>query len=385
MSYKPNILSQILKEVNKYDFKNQVSKNKGDFKVQKISCFALFIVMLFSQIKKKNATRDIITGIESMSSDLYHLGTNDIKRSTLSNALNKRPAKVYEDYFYSLLSEMPRKAKKRFLKKVNILDSTTISFCLSKFDWAKYKKTKGGIKLHTIIDYDDLIPEKVIITNAKVHDIKGIDKKIDFKVGEIYVKDRGYASYNYLYRIELARAYFVTRIKNNWKITRTFARDVNTGAGILLDEDIENIGVKANEYPKKLRMVTFYHKESKKILRFITNNFEMTSEEIADIYKCRWQIELFFKWLKQHLNIKTFYSTSENGVKIQIWSALITYLLLMKIKSKLIFDLSVYDILRKISDFLDKRIDIFDLFSEKYKKIKVDISDEKDQLLFNWE
>src|SRR4030042_5048211 len=363
MSYQTNILSQILKEVNRYDFKNQVSKHNGDFKVQKFTCFTVLVVMLFSQIRKKDATRNIISGIEAMSSDLYHLGIDEIKRSTLSDALNNRPEKVYEDYFYSLLSTIPRIAKRKFIRKVNILDSTTISFCLSKFNWAKYKSTKGGIKLHTIIDYDDLIPEKVIISNAKVHDIKGVDDKIDFKEGEIYVKDRGYACYKYLYKAELASAYFVTRIKDNWKIIRTFARENNPENNILLDEDIEVDGSKAKEYPKKLRMITFYHAESKKILRFITNNFEISAEEIADLYKSRWQIELFFKWLKQHLNIKTFYSTSENGVKIQIWCALITYLLLMKIKLKLKIEMSVYEILRKITDFLDKRICLFDLLS----------------------
>ena len=355
MSYSSNILSQVLKEVNKYDFKNQVLKNNGDYKVQKLFCYDLFTTMIFSQIKQKDSTRNITSGLDSMNSDLYHLGISEIKRSTLSDAFNSRPAKVFEDYFYSLLSEMPRIAKRKFIRKVNILDSTTISFCLSKFNWAKYKSTKGGIKLHTIIDYDDLIPEKVIISNAKVHDIKGVDDKIDFKEGEIYVKDRGYACYKYLYKAELASAYFVTRIKDNWKIIRTFARENNPENNILLDEDIEVDGSKAKEYPKKLRMITFYHAESKKILRFITNNFEMSAEEIADLYKSRWQIELFFKWLKQHLNIKTFYSTSENGVKIQIWCALITYLLLMKIKLKLKIEMSVYEILRKITDFLGQK------------------------------
>src|SRR5208337_4668882 len=144
----------------------------GDYKVQKIFCYNLLVSMIYSQIKKKDSTRSIISGLESMHSDLYHIGISDIKRTTLSDALNTRPAKVFENYFYSLLSEIPRKEKRKFIRKVNILDSTTISFCLSKFNWAKYKSTKGGIKLHTIIDFDDLIPEKVIISNAKVHDIK---------------------------------------------------------------------------------------------------------------------------------------------------------------------------------------------------------------------
>ena len=329
MSFNSTIFAQVLQEVNRYDFKNQVSKNNGDYKVQSFFCYDLLVTMLSSQIKKKDSTRNIISGLESMSSDLYHLGISGVKRTTLSNALNTRPAKVFEDYFYSLLEELPRRQKRKFIRKINILDSTTISFCLSKFNWAKYKSTKGGIKLHTMIDFDSLIPEKVLFTNAKVHDIKGVENKIEFIFGEIYVKDRGYASYKYLYDIDLAGAYFVTRIKDNWKITRVNSREVINANGVLLDEDIEVEGVKAVEYPKRIRMITFYHKDSKKVFRFITNNFEMSAEEIADIYKGRWQIELFFKWIKQHLNIKSFYSTSENGVKIQIWCALITYLLLI--------------------------------------------------------
>jgi len=385
MSFNSNILSQVLNEVNKYEFKNQVSKNNGDYKVQKLFCHDLFTAMIYSHIKQKESTRNIISGLYSFNSDFYHLGMNEIKRSTFSDALNKRPSKVFEDYFYSLLSEIPRKEKRKFNRKVNILDSTTISFCLSRFNWAKYKSAKGGIKLHTVFDYDDLIPEKVIITNAKVHDIKGVDDKIDFNSGEIYVKDRGYACYKYLYKIELAGAYFVTRIKANWKITRTIAKPVNYDNGIFLDEEIEVEGIKAKEYPKNLRMIMFYHEESKKIFRFITNNFKMSAEEISDLYKSRWQIELFFKWIKQHLNIKTFYSTSENGVKTQIWCALITYLLLIKIKIKLKLEISIYEILRKITDFMDKRISIFDLLLGFIKK-KPDRISNKDceQLMLNF-
>jgi len=366
MAYNNNILAQILNQVNKKEFEKQVSKNNGDYKVQKISCYNLLVAMICGQIKQYDSARCLISGMSLFYSDKYHLNISELKRSSLSDALKSRPEKVFEDHFYSLLSTIPRSSKRKFLKKVNLLDSTTISFCLSKFDWAKYKSTKGGIKLHTILDYDDLIPEKVIISNAKVHDIKGVDGEIDFKKDEIYVKDRGYACYNLLYNIELANAFFVTRIKDDWKICRTTSRDVNQETGILLDENIVVDGKKSEEYPKELRMITFYHSESGKIFRFITNNFEMSASDIADLYKGRWQIELFFKWIKQHLKIKTFYSTSENGVKIQIWCALITYLLLLMIKSTLTINMSTYDILTKIRDCLDKRINIYDLLSGRY-------------------
>jgi hypothetical protein len=364
MSYCSTILSQVIKEVNKYDFENQVSKNNGDKKTKKIECKDILTTMIFSQLARHDFTRDIINGLKTFQNDYYHLGIDhEIKRSSFSYALNKRPYKVFENFFYSMLKELTPEQKRKFNRKVNLIDSTTISLCLEKFDWAKYKRAKGGIKLHTMIDYDTLIPEKIIISNAKVHDIKGIEKNIDFKAGEIYVMDRGYACYRYLNNIDSYNAYFVTRIKDNWKIIRTSCRNVNRVSGVLLDENIEVAGNKNNEYPKELRMITFYHAESQKVLRFITNNFEMASDEIAELYKSRWQIELFFKWIKQHLKIKSFYSTSKNGVLIQIWSVLITYLLMIKIKTKYKIKMNVYEILRIIRNFINKRIDIYNLLT----------------------
>jgi len=382
MSFNPSILSQVLKEVNKNDFKNQVSKYQGDYKASVFSCYNLMTSMIYSQITKKESTRDISNGIESMHSDFFHLGLNHVKRTTLSDALNTRSEKIFEDYFYKLMEDLTPIQKRRFIKKVNIIDSTTISFCLKKFDWATFKTAKGGIKLHTMIDYDTLIPEKVLISNANVHDIKGIYDKIDFKTGEIYVYDRGYASYSYLYSIEAKQAFYVTRIKDNWNIIRTASREVDTNTGVMLDETIEVVGSKKKDYPIPLRMITFHHKETGKIFRFITNNFEMNAFEIAEIYKGRWQVELFFKWIKQHLKIKSFYSTSENGVKIQIWCALITYLLLLKIMNKFNIKFSIFHFLRKISNFIDKRIYMYDLLYGFYEKFRFEKKSEQMELQF---
>jgi hypothetical protein len=386
MSYCLTVLSQVLKEVNKYDFEKQVSKYKGDKKTKKIECKDILTTMLFAQLAKHDFTRDIINGLKSFQNDYYHLGIDyEIKRSSFSYALNNRPYKVFEDFFYSMLKELTPEQKRKFNRKVNLIDSTTISLCLERFDWAKYKRSKGGIKLHTMMDYDTLIPEKVIISNAKVHDIKGIEKNIDYKADEIYVLDRGYACYKYLYDIELHGAYFVTRIKDNWKIIRTSSREVDRKNGILLDENIEVEGAKNKDYPKELRMVTFYHAESNKILRFITNNFEITSDEIALLYKSRWQIELFFKWIKQHLKIKSFYSTSKNGVLIQIWSVLITYLLMIKIKTKYKIKINVYEILRLIRNFIHKRIDIYSLLTGVFDiKIPPDYDSKYGQMELNF-
>ena len=235
---------------------------------------------------------------------------------------------------------------------------------MEKFSWAKYKSTKAGIKLHTMIDGDTRIPEKVIITDARLHDIKGVKDKICHREGEIYVYDRGYACYNYLYKIELQGAFFITRLKTKWKI-KVIKSEVFDGTDILFDEIVEVEGPKRSEYPKPLRVVTFYHEESDKIFKFLTNNFEMSACTIAEIYKFRWRIELFFKWIKQHLKIKSFLSTSKNGVKIQIWCALITYLLLNIIKSRLTKSVDLFEIHRRITLAIDKRINIYELIASK--------------------
>jgi hypothetical protein len=366
MAYQGNILSQIMKEVNNYEFEKQVSKYSGDYKTSKFSCFNLLVTMLYTHLKFNLTLRDIVNSFGLMLKSFYHLNMKSIKRSTLSDALRERNHKIFEAYYYSLLSSLNRKQKRKLGKKINIIDSTTISLCIEKFNWAKYKSTKGGIKMHTLIDGDSSIPELVIITTADKHDIKGIKGKIDFKKGEFYVYDRGYACYNYLYNIYLNGAFFLTRIKSNWKYS-VIEQKVFDDGDVLFDEIIRIEGTKANEYPKPLRLVTFYHKESGRIFKFMTNNFELSPEIIAEIYKSRWQIELFFKWIKQHLKIKSFLSTSENGVKIQIWCALITYLLINIIKQKYQIKLNLHPMIKLISAGLEKKINLLELLTAKIK------------------
>ena len=254
--------------------------------------------------------------------------------------------------------------------KMNLIDSTTISMCIEKFEWAKFRKKTGGIKLHVMLDSETKLAEQVLITNAVCHDMNAIRGEIEFKKGQIYVYDRGYACYNYLYDIELAGAYFVTRLKSNWKVRVVKNRAVRKGTGVKKDQLIRVSGSKKKEYPAVLRLVTFYHKESKKTLQFLTNNTKLSSKKIADIYKTRWQIELFFKWIKQHLKVKTFLSTTENGVKIQIWCALIAHVLLHKIKTLLVNDIDIFMIYRRIQDHLFEGIDLFELLDDRVKKRK---------------
>jgi hypothetical protein len=229
-----------------------------------------------------------------------------------------------------------------------------------------------------MLDSKTHLAEQVLITNAVCHDMNAIRGVIEFKKGQMYVYDRGYACYNYLYDIELAGAYFVTRLKSNWKFKVMKNSSFRKGTGVLKDQIIRVTGTKKDEYPETLRLVTFHHKESGKTLMFLTNNMKLSAKRIADIYKTRWQIELFFKWIKQHLKVKTFLSTTANGVKIQIWCALITYVLLHKIKELVTKDIDIFTIYRRIQDHLFERIGLFDLLIERVKKPKP--PEEYDQL-----
>jgi hypothetical protein len=275
--------------------------------------------------------------------------------------LRNRPEQIYRDFYYSLLATMNRSERRRMGMKVNLIDSTTISLCLEKFEWAKFRKKRGGIKLHIMLDSETKLAEQVLITDAVCHDMNAINGKIEFKNGEMYVYDRGYACYNYLHSIHLAGAYFVTRLKSNWKYKLVKTRRAAKTGGVRKDQLIRVSGTKKDEYPDTLRLVTFYHKESNKVLKFLTNNLRLSAKKIADIYKTRWLIELFFKWMKQHLKIKSFLSTSQNGVKIQIWCALITYVLLHLIRFRLICPLDIFDLYRRIQDRLFDNIDLCQL------------------------
>jgi len=370
MAYQASILSQILKEVNRCDFKKQVLKYNGDYKVSKLNCFNLLVAMIFTHLKTNKTIRDIVIGFGTALTSLYHLGLKTLKRSTISDSLKNRPAQIYEDFYYSILSSLNRKGRRKLGMKINLIDSTTISMCIEKFNWAKYRRKKGGIKLHVMIDSETKLAEKVIFTNAVYHDMNAIRGVIEFKKGEFYVYDRGYACYNYLYQIELAKAFFVTRRKSNWKIRVIKNNKFRKGTGVMKDQLIKVTGTKKGEYPDTLRLVKFYHKESNKVLEFLTNNVRLSAKKIADIYKLRWQIELFFKWMKQHLKIKTFLSTTENGVKIQIWSALITYVLLHLIKSRLIYEINIFEIYRRIQEHLFNKLDLYDLLTHNFSKKK---------------
>ena len=379
MSFKSTIFSQVLQQINRYDFKNQVSKCNGDHKTHIFSCFSLLATLMFAQLRSKKSLREVETSLNLIQSSFYHLGIKKVRRSSLSDALKARPHQVFEEYFYSLVDKLDKKAYKRFKRKLKSLDASTISFCLNNFKWAKYKSTKAGIKLHVLLDNDLFAPVQVLITNAVLHDIEPVKEGITFYENEMYVFDRGYNDYSFWQKINTGKAFFTTRLKKNANIEVVENRNITNKekiSGVIADQMVRLSGTNAHEYKEKLRMVSYHCSKTNKDFRFVTNCTDVSALEIANIYKDRWQIELFFKWIKQHLKVTKVLSTSENGVKTQIWIALITYLLILKIKTTLTqSDYSILEILRRIGDCLDKRINIFELLSIKFQQIKPDYTE----------
>lgn len=296
-----------------------------------------------------------------------------ISHTSLSDALKSRPCTVYENFFNHLVDKVHQydnknhfNASEKKKKRMKLIDSTTISLCKSMYDWAKFRKTKSGIKLHTVFDPDLLAPVQMLVTDAKKHDINIVDK-IEIIKGEMYVFDRGYNNYKYWHEIELGNAYFVTRLKSNATYHVLKKKKFSGINGVLSDRTIMIKGSKSKDYKGKLRLVKYYDRETNKTFDFVTNDFKSSAKAIADTYKTRWRIELFFKWIKQHLKIKKFVSTSENGVKIQLWCAMILYLTLLLIKLECSRETSLFEIYLRIQDALHERIDVFLLITNRFE------------------
>jgi len=325
------VLSQMQSLISGYDFKNAVSEYNGDKGVKVFSTKNLLSVMLYVHMAAKQSLRDVIDSLESKRNLWYHLGLQSLSRNNLSYALQNRPHQIFAKTFYTLLgrfhNERGRVHDKRFKFKMPLrtIDSTTISLCLSLFDWAHFRKKKGGIKLHVLLNNRDQLPEFVNYSNAERHDITAADS-FPIASNSMYVFDKGYSCFDFLAKINTNRAYFVTRTKTNTQY-RILELQKKSHPDIRADWIVQFSSYKSKDYPEKLRVVRYHDQETKKIYEFMTNNFTLSAKSIADIYKSRWDIELFFKWIKQNLKIKTFIGTSENAVRIQIWTALITFLL----------------------------------------------------------
>lgn len=353
-----------------YELKKCIRRYRGDYKVQSFTCLNQFYTMAFAQLTYRESLRDIEACLNALQSKLYHIGIRSkISRSTIADANNTRDWRIYADFAQVLINmARPLYAKDdiglELEEMVYALDSTTIDLCLTLFPWAKFRRRKAAVKMHTLIDIHGSIPVFIHVSDGKMHDVNILDM-LEIETGAIYLVDRGYIDFERLYNIQKNNAYFVTLAKSNMKFRRIYSHQSDISSGIHSDQTIMLTGQKSRiEYPEKLRRVHFYDAEHRKHLYFLTNNFSYSSGIIAKLYKQRWQIELFFKWIKQHLRIKAFYGTSENAVKSQIWIAICIYVLLAIIKKKLSSEMSLYTILQVASVSLFEKMPINEAFSD---------------------
>jgi len=355
--------------VPRYEFHKCVQRYNGHHKVKTFSCWDQFLTMAFAQLTYRESLRDIQACLRAAGTKLHHLGIRSrVSRNTLANANQVRDWRIYADFAQRLIGHARRLyANEEFGVELDqtayALDSTTIDLCLSLFPWAKFRRHKAAVKLHTLLDLRGSIPSWVVITDGKVHDVNLLDQLV-FEAGAFYIFDRGYVDFARLYRIHQSSAFFVTRAKSNFEFYRLCSQPVDKSTGVLSDQIIRlKVFYSRQGYPEKLRRVHYLDTDSNRRLVLLTNNFTLSARDIADLYRCRWQVELFFKWIKQHLRIKAFYGTSDNAVKTQVWIAISVYVLVAIIKKQLNLDQSLYSILQVLSVTLFEKTPILRAFS----------------------
>lgn len=351
-------------------FQTCVRRYSGDHKIKSFTCADQFRVMAFAQLTYRESLRDIEACLQAMKSKLYHMGIRgNVSRNNLAHANETRDWRIYADFAQILIA----RARKLYADEdlgieldssIYALDSTTIDLCLSLFPWARFRKTKGAIKLHTLMNLRGSIPEFILISDGKLHDVNVLDLLIP-EPGAYYIMDRAYIDFERLYRWHQAKTFFVTRAKANFKFKRRYSRIVDKSTGVLCDQTVLlTTFYPAKAYPEPLRRIKYIDPQTGEKLVFLTNDFELSALTIAQLYKARWQIELFFKWIKQHLRIKAFHGTSLNAVKTQIRIAISTYLLVAIVKKELRLESSLYTILQVLSLSLFERMPILQAFAE---------------------
>ncbi len=349
------IFAQVISHLPLKKFHRIVQKYNGNRKVKEFLCLDQFLTMAFAQLTYRESLRDIEACLRSQKNKLYHMGIrSNIARNTMANANEIRNWKIYADFAQVLINI----ARPLYLQDdfgveldntVYALDATTIDLCLSMFPWAHFRKTKGAVKLHTLLDLRGAIPTFISISDGKTHEVNILDDLI-LEPGAFYIIDRGYLDFARLFKITHDLGFFVIRAKSNLNFDRIYSHPIDKDIGIQCDQTIMLSNFYASkDYPEKLRRIKYYDKVTDKTLIFLTNNFALPPIIIAKLYKCRWQVELFFKWIKQHLRIKVFYGTSENAVKTQIWIAISIYVLVAILKKRLALKQSLYTILQVLS------------------------------------
>lgn len=374
------VFTELLKLFPRYRFEKAVERHQGDRYVKTFSTWQQFITILYSQIKQKDSLRDIVSGLATQSAKWYHIGLGSVRRSTLSDANNQRDYKIYEDTFYHLLGrcrDHTPKHRFRFNNPLYTIDATTIDLCLSAFPWARFRKAKGAIKMHLQYDHSGALPSFLVVTDGKKHDVRVV-KKNNFPLlpDSIVSVDKAYIDYKWLNSLDEKRVWFVTRAKRNIDYAVTGQHQV-TAKGVLSDRAIRLKGPRTQKlYPRELRLIEFYDEKTGKTLTFLTNNFKLAASTIAQIYKSRWQIELFFKWIKQNLKIKSFLGTSRNAVMTQVWVAMCYYLLLAYIKYQTKYKKSLLELSRVIRETLFDRKALIDILTLKPERLR-DVQEER--------
>jgi hypothetical protein len=358
------LFSQVMDFVPLHEFHRCVERYNGEYKVQNFSCWDHFLCMAFAQLTYRESLRDIVHCLNAQQSKLYHLGfRSTVTRSTLSYANNTRDWRIYADLAGVLLKTAKAVYRDEpFALEIDntvyALDSTTIDLCLSMFPWATFRQHKAAVKIHTLFDVRDKIPSILAISTGKLHDVNILDVLIA-EPGALYIFDKAYMDFARLHQLTRSCAYFVTRAKSNMQFNRLYSHHVDKQSGLCCDQTIRLSGFSTSQnYPDTLRRIKYYDTQTERYFVFLTNNFLLPSLTVAQLYQCRWQVELFFKWIKQHLRITTFYGTSINAVKTQIWIALSMYLIVAILKKQLKLEHSLYTILQILSVSLFEKVPI---------------------------
>ena len=356
------IFAQLMDFVSPYEFRKCVDRYEGHYKVQRFSCWDQFLCLAFAQLTYRESLRDIQACLRVAQPKLYHMGfRGTVARNTLAHANEVRDWRIYADFAQGLIATArPLYTADPFgvelAATVYAFDSTTIDLCLALFPWATFRKRKGAVKLHTLLDLRGNIPTVLFVTPGSVHDVNLLDALV-VEAGAIYIVDRGYLDFARLYRLHQALGFFVTRAKRNFRFRYLDSQPVDRTTGVYSDQLVRLSGFYSHQgYPERLRRIRFFDPEKRKWLVFLTNNFALPAPTIAQLYKCRWQVELFFKWIKQHLRIKAFYGTSENAVKTQIWIAIAVYVLVAIVKKRLRLEARLYTIHQILSVSLFEKI-----------------------------
>jgi hypothetical protein len=364
------VFAQLMQHLPLTTFRRCVTRYRGAFKVKSFSCLDQFLCMAFAQLTFRESLRDIEVCLRAQSSKLYHLGIRSaVARNTLANANAVRDWRIYADFAQSLIGiARPLYAQESFgvdlQETVYALDTTTIDLCLSVFPWAVFRTAKAAIKLHTLLDLRGNIPTFIHISDGKVHEVNILDQLLP-EPGAFYIMDRGFLDFERLYRFHEAGSFFVTRGKSNLKVQRRYSHPVDRTTGLICDQTVVLTGFYSHQgFEAPLRRIRFKDPETAKTLIFLTNNFVLPAFTITELYRCRWQVELFFKWIKQHLRIKAFFGTSENAVRSQIWIAVSAYVLVAIVKKRLHLSASLYEILQILSLTMFEKIPLDQLLAQ---------------------